>query len=84
MPTIRARVPLRLGLAGLGVGSALFMPGVEEHPHTQVVAAADLRRSALDAFAQRYGGRTYGSVEALCADPDIDVMVRPLIPNCCL
>lgn len=66
--------PLRLGIAGLGVGSALFLPGAAEHPHTKIVAAADLRRSALDAFAQRYGGRVYDTVEALCADPDIDVI----------
>ena len=32
-----------------------------------VVAAADLRPQALDAFRRRFGGRTYDSVEDLCA-----------------
>jgi phthalate 4,5-cis-dihydrodiol dehydrogenase len=65
---------LRLGIAGLGVASTLFVPGVELHPFTDIVAAADLRLDALDAFRRLYGGRTYQSVEALCADPNIDVV----------
>lgn len=65
---------LRLGIAGLGVASTLFLPGVERYANTRIVAAADLRRGALDAFRARYGGRTYDSVEALCRDPEIDAV----------
>ena len=65
---------LRLGVAGLGVASTLFLPGVESFPQARIVAAADRRRSALDAFERKYHGRGYESVEALCADPDIDVI----------
>src|SRR5215475_2502891 len=65
---------LKLGIAGLGVASTLFLPGVEQSPHARIVAAADKRRNALDAFERKYQGRTYDSVEALCADPDIDVI----------
>ncbi len=65
---------LTLGIAGLGVASTLFLPGVEQSPHARIVAAADKRRNALDAFARKYQGRTYDTVEALCADPDIDVI----------
>ena len=65
---------LKLGIAGLGVASTLFLPGVEQSPHAQIVAAADKRRNALDAFERKYQGRTYDTVEALCADPDIDVI----------
>jgi phthalate 4,5-cis-dihydrodiol dehydrogenase len=65
---------LRLGVAGLGVASTLFLPGVELHPQTDIVAAADVRPEALAAFRERYGGRTYARVEELCADPDVDVV----------
>lgn len=65
---------MRLGLAGLGVASTMFLNGAEEHSHTKIVAAADLRASALAAFRERYGGRAYQTVEALCADPDIDIV----------
>ncbi len=66
--------PLRLGIAGLGVASTLFLPGVARSPHAKIVAAADLRAGALDAFRARFGGRTYDSVEALCADPEVDAV----------
>jgi phthalate 4,5-cis-dihydrodiol dehydrogenase len=65
---------LRLGVAGLGVASTLFLPGVEAFPQARIAAAADRRRGALDAFEQKYQGRGYESVEELCADPDIDVI----------
>jgi phthalate 4,5-cis-dihydrodiol dehydrogenase len=65
---------MRLGLAGLGVGSSMFLRAVDVFPDARAVAAADVRASARDAFAQRYGGRTYESVAALCADPEVDVV----------
>jgi len=65
---------LRLGLAGLGVASTMVLPGVEKFPQARITAAADLRASARQAFEKKYGGRTYASVEELCADPDIDVI----------
>jgi phthalate 4,5-cis-dihydrodiol dehydrogenase len=71
---VSSAAPLRLGVAGLGVASTLFLPGVDGYENARVVAAADRRPSALAAFAERYGARTYASVEALCADPDVDVV----------
>lgn len=72
-PPARSKT-LKLGVAGLGVASTLFLPGVEQSPYARIAAAADRRRSALDAFERKYQGRAYGSVEELCADPDIDVV----------
>ena len=65
---------LRLGFAGLGVGAGMFLRSIEHEPCVKVVAAAEVRPQALKTFKQRYGGRTYDSVEALCADPDVDVV----------
>ena len=65
---------LSLGIAGLGVASTMVLPGVEKFPHARIAAAADLRPNALDAFRQAYDARTYDNVEALCADPDLDVI----------
>jgi phthalate 4,5-cis-dihydrodiol dehydrogenase len=65
---------LRLGIAGLGVASTQVLPGAERSPHTEIVAAADLRGNALQSFAAKYGARTYDSVAELCADPGVDVV----------
>jgi phthalate 4,5-cis-dihydrodiol dehydrogenase len=65
---------LNLGIAGLGVASTLFIPGVEESPHAAIVAAADKRASARDAFVARYNGRAYADIDDLCTDPDVDVI----------
>ena len=65
---------LKVGIAGLGVGSAMVIPTIERMPITELAAAADTRPEALAEFQQRYGGRVYDSVAALCADPDVDVV----------
>src|SRR5205814_64255 len=70
----------RLGMAGLAGGRTTGLPGVEQLPHAEIFAAADLRASARDAFQKKYGGRTYASIEELCADPDVDV-VWVVTPN---
>lgn len=65
---------MRIGIAGLGVATTQVLPGIEEMPHAQIVAGADLRPNALDAFRQRYNGRIYADVRELCNDPDVDVV----------
>lgn len=65
---------LRLGIGGLGVASTLFIPGVQKFSGAKISAAADVRRGALRAFEQTYGGRTYETFKELCADPEIDVI----------
>ncbi len=65
---------LRLGIAGLGVASTLFLPGVEKFDKAQIVAAADPRDSARAAFKDKYGGRAYADAGELFADPDIDAV----------
>ena len=66
--------PLRAGVAGLGFGSTEFLPSLERTPQIKLVAAADLRPHALDAFRARYGARGYQSVEELCADPEVEAV----------
>jgi phthalate 4,5-cis-dihydrodiol dehydrogenase len=64
---------LRLGVAGLGRAFAV-MAGAFRDPRIELVAAADLRREALEKFAGDYGARGYATVEELCADPAVDVV----------
>ena len=73
--------PMRIGLAGLGVASAMVLPGIEKMPHARIVAGADPRASALEAFRNKYDGNVYASRyvapqgnghAAVCAAPYVD------------
>src|SRR4029453_11950683 len=72
--TAASEPPLRVGVAGLGFGSTEFLPALERMPQVKLVAAADLRPQALDAFRERYGGQVYTSVAELCADPEVEAV----------
>jgi phthalate 4,5-cis-dihydrodiol dehydrogenase len=77
----RPRTPvLRIGIAGLGVGSLNVLPELLAHPRIRLVAGADIRQSALDQFASQFGGETYASVEAMCSSSNVDA-VYILTPN---
>jgi phthalate 4,5-cis-dihydrodiol dehydrogenase len=65
---------LRLGVAGLGRAFAVMLPTLTRDPRVILVAAADPRPEARQRFATDFSGRTYETVEALCADPQVDVV----------
>ena len=65
---------LRMGVAGLGRGFTLMLPAFMGHPRVQLVAAADPRAEARRRFAADFSARTYETVDALCADPEVDAV----------
>ena len=65
---------LRLGVAGLGRGFTLMLPTLLRHPRVALVAAADPRPEARERFAADFAAATYGTVEALCADPSVEAV----------
>jgi phthalate 4,5-cis-dihydrodiol dehydrogenase len=67
-------IHLRIGVAGLGRAFSLMLPTLAADSRVQLVAAADLRPEARGKFASDFGGATYESVEALCADPAVEVV----------
>jgi predicted dehydrogenase len=67
---------LRLGIIGLGQAIARIF---QQYPHIQklpyrIVAACDLRAEARDQFERQFGGAAYDDAEALCNDPNVDVV----------
>jgi phthalate 4,5-cis-dihydrodiol dehydrogenase len=73
---------LRVGVAGLGRAFTLMLPTLARDPRLELVAAADPRAEAVGRFAAEFGARAHPSVEALCADPGIDV-VYVATPHAC-
>jgi phthalate 4,5-cis-dihydrodiol dehydrogenase len=65
---------LRMGVAGLGRAFTVMLPTLVADPRVELVAAADPRSEATQRFAADFGARTYDSVEALCADPAVEVV----------
>jgi phthalate 4,5-cis-dihydrodiol dehydrogenase len=65
---------MKLGIAGLGVGANTVIDQGEQADFVELVAAADVRPQALDAFRQRFGARGYDSVEGLARDPNVEVV----------
>jgi phthalate 4,5-cis-dihydrodiol dehydrogenase len=65
---------LRLGVAGLGRAFTVMLPTLTADPRIALVAAADPRAEARQLFAAQFSARAYDSVEALCADPAVDIV----------
>ena len=65
---------LRIGVAGLGRAFTLMLPTFTADPRVRLVAAADPLPQARARFAQDFGAPAYDSVQALCADPQVDVV----------
>ena len=66
--------PIRLGVAGLGRAFMIMLPTLARHPAIRLTAAADPRPEARTRFGHDFAGRAYATVEAMCADPDIDAV----------
>lgn len=65
---------IRLGVAGLGRAFTLMLPTFAADPRVSLAAATDLRPEARKQFEKDFGARTYDTVEALCADPDVEAV----------
>jgi phthalate 4,5-cis-dihydrodiol dehydrogenase len=65
---------LKLGAAGLGRGFTLMLPTLARDPRIVLAAAADPRPEARALFATEFSAQTYGSVEELCRDPNVEVV----------
>jgi phthalate 4,5-cis-dihydrodiol dehydrogenase len=65
---------LKMGIAGLGRAFTLMLPTLVADQRVDLIAAADPRSEATQRFAADFGARTYDTVEALCANPDVEVV----------
>jgi phthalate 4,5-cis-dihydrodiol dehydrogenase len=65
---------LKLGIVGIGVGASEILPAMESTPEIELAAGADVNPRVRKTFEERYGARTYDSVEKLCADPEVEAV----------
>jgi len=74
------KTPVRIGMLGCGFIGEFHALGLRYVSNTQLVANCDANPERREAYAQRFGSRPCATVEELCADPDVDLVVVSL-PN---
>lgn len=72
--------PVGVGMLGSGFIGEFHTLGLRYVPDARVVASCDTSAERREAFARRFGCRPFDSIEALCADPEVDLVVVSL-PN---
>jgi predicted dehydrogenase len=72
--------PVGVGMLGSGFIGEFHTLGLRYVPDARVVANADANPERREAFASRFGSRPHATIEALCADPEVDLVVVSL-PN---
>jgi len=72
--SLHSGAPLRIGIAGLGRAFSIMLPTFQFDARVQLVAAADPSEAARARFRADFDAPTYGSVEALCANPNVQVV----------
>jgi predicted dehydrogenase len=72
--------PVGIGMLGSGFIGEFHTLGLRYVPETRVVANWGAGRERREAFATRFGSRALDSIEAVCADPAVDLVVVS-VPN---
>lgn len=74
--------PVRVGVIGAAYGGVSHLPTFAALPEYEVVAVATSRAETARAAADRFGvARAYRGYEALCADPDVDLVCVATRPS---
>ncbi|HEX7221816.1 MAG TPA: Gfo/Idh/MocA family oxidoreductase [Candidatus Limnocylindrales bacterium] len=69
-----------IGMLGSGFIGEFHAHGLRYVPNARVVANYGAGAERREAFARRFGSRAHDSIEAVCAAPDVDLVVVSL-PN---
>lgn len=75
VPDPRTAPPLRWGILSTGGIAASMVDAMTKHSQQRVVAVGSRTQESADGFAARFGiARAHGSMEALLADDEVDVV----------
>jgi predicted dehydrogenase len=72
--------PVGVGMLGSGFIGEFHALGLRYVPDARVVANCDASPERRETFATRFGSRPHATIEALCADREVDLVVVSL-PN---
>ncbi|ADH62398.1 oxidoreductase domain protein [Allomeiothermus silvanus DSM 9946] len=69
-------MPLKLAIVGCGNIAGPYSQDIKKHPELELIGFYDLDARRSQAFAAEHGGKVYASLEALLADPEVEVVVN--------
>jgi len=72
---------MRIGLVGCGYIADQYFQSLKRYPNLELVAVTDRDQSRASEFSAFYSVKTCPTVEALLADPDIEMIVNLTDPN---
>jgi predicted dehydrogenase len=67
---------LRIAIVGCGNIAEPYARNLVTFPQLELLGYADLEPARAEALAARYGGRVYPSLDAILADPAVDLVVN--------
>ena len=79
-PANSAPREVRVGMLGSGFIGEFHAQGLRYISNTRVSVNADADAQRAAAFAQRFGSRPVHSIDELCADPEVDLVIVS-VPN---
>jgi predicted dehydrogenase/sugar phosphate isomerase/epimerase len=68
--------PLRVAVVGCGNIANAYGQAMRAHPELQILGATDLDPARARAWVEQNGGTAFASLDALLADPSIEVVVN--------
>lgn len=69
--------PLNFAIVGCGNISTRYAQTADAHADTlKMVGAYDINRASADALVQKHGGKVYDTLDAVLADPQVEVVVN--------
>ncbi len=68
--------PLRVGIVGCGNIAGPYARSIADHDEVELVAASDVDPARAEAFAAEHGCRAHEALEALLADPEVELIVN--------
>ena len=68
--------PFGVGIIGCGNIAGPYARSLAEHDEVQLVAVTDMDTARASSFATEHGVRAHASLDALLADPDVEIVVN--------
>jgi phthalate 4,5-cis-dihydrodiol dehydrogenase len=72
--THAAQLPIRLGIAGLGVAGSFMIRAAVAHPRIALSAGMDPLPRPREAFAQQFNAPVYSDFHGLCRDQSVEAI----------